>query len=129
MDFKKTLVKVGVCFLIGLILALIVWAVFGPEGNVYGSNALAWILRVIIFLVIFALGYWVILGIMKARFDGAAAIVPAVIISALIALFVTALCGWTAIWTSSTFFGLLPLTIVNAFIVFLLLSKVDLHRK
>ncbi|GEM_PF-5236782 len=129
MDLKKTLIKFGICFLIGFGLALAAWGIFGPNGDFHGAPALAWVAGIIIFLLVFALFYWIVLGIMMSRAKGAAAIVPTIIIAALIALFVTFLCVWTAKWTSSTFFGLLPLTVVNAIIIFLLLSKVDLHRK
>jgi cytochrome bd-type quinol oxidase subunit 2 len=129
MDLKKTMIRFGICFLVGFLLALAVWGVLGPNGDFHGAAALAWIARIIIFLLIFALFYWIVLGIMMSKAKGAAAIVPTVIISALIALFVTFLCTWTARWTSGTFFGLLPLTVVNALILFLVLSKLNIPHK
>ena len=31
MDLKKTLLKLGICFLIGLVLSLVVWAIFNEN--------------------------------------------------------------------------------------------------
>ena len=80
-------------------------------------------------MLLAALLYVIVLDFVKVKLTGAAAIALTACIAAVLAFLIVLLCLGTAKWASSTFFGLLPLTTVNAILLFIAGGKFKSLRK